>query len=1352
MIVSESTYGDNQGDPADRQPAIEWLTAHKQSQLLPTPWLSETELEDFVEVLLFSERLLGNATRHVQHVERWGVPGDKQDGIDFFGHFSDGTPAAWQVKQLEKLTRGRVRDAVRALTFDRADDYYLVFGGIATVQAREEILETPDWTLLDRRQLTEMLRLLPSHTQRDIVRRFWGEQVRRHFVPSPGDTMISFEAFRRSRKNPESVINDLGELAGREGELSLFAGALDRSGADRPQILIVNGPGGRGKTRLWVEALGVEVERDPSRNITCLAPNRAFDANVMDELSSGTDIVVIDDAHDDPSALNPLLAFARDHPGLRVILATRPSGLASIQGAIARASFSPQDQLVIPLEELSLRTARILVTRLIDGLDLSFGLRNYLAEQARHSPHVAVILTNLIRSGQIGGSIAVNTNLRHVVLARYHEVMVPSGFNGYDTETVHRVIATYACVQPSSQQTQEDRALIAGFCGLSEIQLARLTRQLIDRGVILDKDDWLRVVPDVLADEIVEDVATVEQLDTGFVSELWRVFGPSHYQRLAITLGELDWRISQQGGPMIMATVWDAIRARLTSPYPSSLVRELNQIAPLAATQPKALVAALEDVRARLDLDDASHAPEADDPDDADEQLYREVWPGSRQTSRADVRAKLPRLYGRAAVNDSTTLETAVDALLALACADPRPPHSHPEHPRRVLSDELSNLATLPNLSYPTRIVTRVSVFCGSHSDSDAVVALSALKPLLAKEGLETIQSALHEMSFRPHLISETAMRPVRDQIRELLVTEASSGSVTRSGASIELLREALRAPHGFFGNAVSTDAVLSWEDDDLATLETLAQVAARTPFATIRRTIRDAIDWNAEHAQSIRVQHAALSLQHKLDVPNDLRDALADIVVGSPWRLIGEKVHRVPDLDELKIQQEARHADPEGLLEQQRNERRQAAAAARVEVRQVGISTVNNAVARQLVALGEAADIVTLVGSASAEARQLGKQPSFRGVWQAIGDLKATLVPDLVRAISAGPDDHPLDRDLPTLIFQWSLSAIDEALEWVMGAVVTSRAGVRLAVAAFIDSAPWTDHLDAFVGIWRTGISDLDPPVATAFLGSSGWYVHTNPREASEVLLSHEISPNAAAQALMGAWRYDHDHAQTTRDIADHSAMLSIALRAGLNDYIAQEVVVTAARTHLRLALDFLLDAYRQTQELPDDINDLGSVLDEQAEPFADWILDHLHDDSDDLARVVATALHDQLSPKQAATLASKVPHLSPNELVSFSRTLGSLNLWVPSNVELADACVYRAETADVLDEVVSELRQGMCLTAWGWSGNESSELNAARDRCITAADKATSTQLRSQLRQAAAWFQKTSDELRAREREEDW
>jgi len=207
------------GRAGERSSALEWLMSHKQPELLPTPWLTDEELEGLTEALLVADRLLGTNVRHVAHVERWGVPGDKQDGVDFFGKFNDDVPAAWQVKQLVKLTAADVRDAVDAVTFDHAKEFYLVYGGIAKKQAREEMLKHDGWTLLDRRNLTEMVRLLPAHVQRELIERFWGPDVRRMFVNAPGDAFVSLDVFKSSRLNPNSLMNDLGPLAGRETDL-----------------------------------------------------------------------------------------------------------------------------------------------------------------------------------------------------------------------------------------------------------------------------------------------------------------------------------------------------------------------------------------------------------------------------------------------------------------------------------------------------------------------------------------------------------------------------------------------------------------------------------------------------------------------------------------------------------------------------------------------------------------------------------------------------------------------------------------------------------------------------------------------------------------------------------------------------------------------------------------------------------------------------------------------------------------------------------------------------------------------------------------------------------------------------
>jgi hypothetical protein len=169
-----------------------------------------------------------------------------------------------------------------------------------------------------------MVRLLPAHAQRELIERFWGPEVRRLFLSAPGDAFVSLGVFKSDRLNPDSLMNDLGPLAGRETELTSLSDAMDRNSDGFRQIVVVTGPGGRGKSRLVVEALAAQQELDPTIPIFCLSAQHTFDAAAMNELRGVPSIVFIDDAHNDPSALAPLLAAVRNQPDIQVILPPDP--------------------------------------------------------------------------------------------------------------------------------------------------------------------------------------------------------------------------------------------------------------------------------------------------------------------------------------------------------------------------------------------------------------------------------------------------------------------------------------------------------------------------------------------------------------------------------------------------------------------------------------------------------------------------------------------------------------------------------------------------------------------------------------------------------------------------------------------------------------------------------------------------------------------------------------------------------------------------------------------------------------------------------------------------------------------
>lgn len=254
--------------------------------------------------------------------ERWGTSGDKQDGIDLVGKFSDGVSAAWQCKHLVKLRPFEARGAVEDVTYEHAEEFYLVFSRVASTHARAEMKKHPGWTLVDRRRLTRMLMELPAQVRYDVLDETWGEEVRRLFLKAPGDAFVSIRKFAATRRNPDAVMNDLGPLVGREDELAALAAAFDRSGDGFRQVLIVSGPAGRGKSRLVTDALSALQERQPEVPVVCLSAGHRFEVAAMKELRMGPMVVLVDDAHVDPPALAPLLVFARDRHDVQLVLAT----------------------------------------------------------------------------------------------------------------------------------------------------------------------------------------------------------------------------------------------------------------------------------------------------------------------------------------------------------------------------------------------------------------------------------------------------------------------------------------------------------------------------------------------------------------------------------------------------------------------------------------------------------------------------------------------------------------------------------------------------------------------------------------------------------------------------------------------------------------------------------------------------------------------------------------------------------------------------------------------------------------------------------------------------------------------
>lgn len=1305
----------------------------RNSELRPTPSLSWEEFEDFTERLLSAHRFCAEPLRHVVRVERWGRRGDKQDGIDFEGDFSDGASASWQCKRQDALTPGDVRAAVNACTFE-ADIHHLVFSGEASRDARDEMAKYPNWELIDQRGLGRLLDDLPLHKQRDVLDATWGVAMRRRLLEVPGeDAFLSLDTFAGDRRDPDTVLNDLGPRVGREAELEALRAALDRSGY-WPAVVIVTGPGGRGKTRLLVEALTQFQEASPQVPVLCLSPGLTVDTAAIAELPHTPAVIVVDDAHREPSAIAPLLQYAREVYGTQLVLSSRPSGVGALRVRIANARHPLSQVRTVAVGELKKSQARALVESVTDGLGLVPPAREYFTVQAVHSPHVAVIAASLIRHGDLTTPLIVDAGLREHVLARYEE-LAAGEVDGVPAETVRRLLAVYAALGPLDEEAV--RAAVADFCRLTPVQLLRLLQGLHDRGVLVTRSGLTRVVPDVLADDILEKEAAVGAVPTGFVEELWSAFVASNAQRLVITLAELDWRLTQQGGPRVFDAVWGMVRSQLRFADLDGLVHALGRLGGLATTQPHALVNALEDIRARLDEAEVATDPSRDASTDENELLGATPQPAEeprswweRRACADDVRQRMPELYGQCAASTPELLETVLDALWALRRHDARPTNRYSEHAERVIADRLANLGDLPDLSFPVRIVDRVRRWLAEPAEGrDVTTPLCVLKPLVAKEGERHFMDGPRKLTFQPFAISATWARPVRDAIRATLLEQGRSTDLRRAAAAVDLLGGALRRPSGLFGRVVSRDEVLAWESDDLATLAILREVAETTTSPVIRRSIRHMIWWTAEHAISLPLRHAALTLVTALD---EREDDVAEMLLHS--QSYGEPSRRgvrVPTLNELGAEVAAGAQHEGGLSEEQREAVRSARIRDLVDRRQTAHAVLVEQVVNELTAPDHPTHVVASLDKICRDIRTAvpDHHMSLWPVWRQLSIARPDLVPGMVRAVAAG-EPGPLDDNLDQLLDTWAEHHEPALVDWLAG-MKEQRLAVRMAVANAFVNYGWTDRGDHFLELHRRGTEDRDSGVRDRFLMGSSRLLAKDPGDTAAHLLAKHISPFAATRVLEQACAYDGLSWGPQLNERDAEAVLHLASRSGCHDYVVQQLVSGIATAHPRLVLDHLLEAHR-TGKLPADVDGLAAAFDGQADALATWLIEQAQrGDASEASGVAGLVMDGGLTTAQAQRLHAAIGGLNGDGLLALGALLRDIHTWPLQQPSLARSLIATARGmgTDIAAGVRVQITAATHVGMWTSTDGVSEELNKAHRLAGTSAEVETDPELREVL-----------------------
>ncbi len=195
----------------------------------------------------------------IEHVSRYGVPGQQQAGIDIWARRKDGGLAVFQCKRIARMDQRRLREAVglAVANWSNADEVHLyVSSDLRAVTLQDAIRE-----LTDSRDsaphvviwgLHEISRSLRQNHQ--LVRTFFGDAWASAFCHVPPD-----EPPRGSYASP--FLPAAAPLLGREDLIARSAQLLQES---RSRWMSVTGPPGVGKSSF---ALAVAHEIQPKYSV-----------------------------------------------------------------------------------------------------------------------------------------------------------------------------------------------------------------------------------------------------------------------------------------------------------------------------------------------------------------------------------------------------------------------------------------------------------------------------------------------------------------------------------------------------------------------------------------------------------------------------------------------------------------------------------------------------------------------------------------------------------------------------------------------------------------------------------------------------------------------------------------------------------------------------------------------------------------------------------------------------------------------------------------------------------------------------------------------------------------------------
>lgn len=635
------------------------------------------------------------------------------------------------------------------------------------------------------------------------------------------------------------------------------------------QIAILPGRGGSGKSKLIYTLWRFLSRISPELTIRIVGGNIPVDKDALTELPDNRCLIIVDDAHK-MNNINIIVAAARQNPGIKVLLATRPYSTEYLISEIYNTGFdSTQISLIKELTELDFRREHIRLARIVLGSELS-GYAEDLARVTRDTPLLTILGGQLLREKKILlSSLQHNEEFQRETLHRFRDIMIGEVIEKISTqfnrEVYTELLRIIAAVTPFNTGEKQLLQVTANHLSTDEEKVVLFIDKLVKAGVLLRGKKFVRITPDVLSDYILQDVCfTSSGQPTGWANRIYELMESIQPDIVLRNLAELDWRIrtrtgtdhisySAYSGANLLSDIWRGIEERFRKGSLADRKKQLERLSRIAFIQPEHLWPIAEIARSESVLEDPNeissdmklwlHPTTQSDIFVALAPILRGIASNARYTDRC---ANMLWELGRDAESEASTTPSLFKTLCQLSSYEDNKPYEF----NYVILNCCQLWINDPN------------IYLYRHSILDIIA------PLLARRfSWSPIEGQWHNHGTRP--LPKNQFRALREGALELVARFIFSGSHKEILKALPILKTCI-SEDGLWELREYPEVWDAWESEQLAALEIVSQITKNTNDPFIHLGIWETIQEQAAKGPrpNIRVRSRQIldSIPHSFD------------------------------------------------------------------------------------------------------------------------------------------------------------------------------------------------------------------------------------------------------------------------------------------------------------------------------------------------------------------------------------------------------------------------------------------------------------------------------------------------------